>query len=127
MMNRRIAAVLAMAAAFTPAAFAPAAASAQAVLTSPVPTFHLVQLSVSTPEVAADEFMAKTEAIRSCTDAMNLGEELGAEVTRNRNVRASQIPEALSEILETLPAGHASPVFSDNGTVLRVLVLCGRT
>lgn len=108
-------------------ALVPGAVSAQAERSSSVQTFHLMQLSVNAADVPTEDFQTRTEAIRSCGDAMDLGEDLGADMTRNRFVRASQLPDALRTILEELPAGHATPVFSNEGNVLRVLVLCNRT
>ena len=107
-------------------ALAPAAVSAQQERASPVDSFHLVQLSVNASDVAPDEFKAKTESIRSCADARDLRDSLGAEMTRNRFVRATQLPDDLRALVDELPTGHATPVYTYDGAVLRVLVLCNR-
>jgi len=121
MLNRFICSVAVLAAALVPAGL-----SAQAARTSPVPSYHLMQLSVDSTDVTFEEFKAKTEAIRSCGDATKLVESLGTEWKRDRFVRASQLPEDLQAVLEELPTGHATQVFSDDGIVLRVIVLCNR-
>ncbi|WP_298468337.1 hypothetical protein [uncultured Erythrobacter sp.] len=108
------------------AAIAPAALSAQQERTSPVPRYDLMQLSVETAEVLPADFKAKTEALRSCNDAKNLGKALDAKVTRNRFVRASALPDEVQDLLTEIQVGQATPVFSADGTVMRVLVLCSR-
>jgi hypothetical protein len=116
------------AAAMLAAALAPGAALGQTeVRTSPQPNYNLVQLSVNSAEVAPEEFKTRTAAIRSCQEALQLAGDLGAEVTRNPYVRADQLPSELKAILKDLPAGQATPVFSGNGEVLRVLVVCNRS
>lgn len=107
---------------------APLALSAQSdVRTSSVPTYHLVQLSVQSGQVTPEDFKARTEAIQSCEDASEVAQSIGADFVRNRHIRATQMPEDLQDILKDLPAGEATPVFSKDGQVLRVLVLCART
>ena len=90
---------------------------------SPRPNYNLVQLSVKSAEVAPEEFKTRTEAIRSCDQAVKLAAELDAQVTRNAYVRADQMPTELNAILKDLPTGQATPVFTNGGEVLRVLVL----
>jgi hypothetical protein len=109
------------------AATAAAGASAQQERMSPRPNYNLVQLSVKSAEVAPGEFKTRTEAIRSCDQAVKLAGELGAQLTRNAYVRADQMPAELNAILKDLPTGQATPVFTDGGEVLRVLVLCNRS
>ena len=121
-MTRRFLAVSALAA----TVLAPAAVSAQSERSSPVESYHLVQLSVNASEVDPEVFKQRTEAIRSCNDATELGEEIGADMTRNRFVRATQLPDALKVIVEELETGRATPVYSNDGQVLGVLVLCHR-
>lgn len=129
MANTRKIANLLGTAALTAAAVAPAALSAQyapGVRSSSVATYHMMQLSVSTASIGLEEFKAQTETIRSCGDAKRLAEPLGAEIRRDRFVRATQLPDDLQETLADLQTGHASEVFTADGTVMRVLVICGR-
>lgn len=117
----------ATATAMAAAAFVPAALAAQAdVRSSPVPSYHLVQVSVDASAVPAEEFEAQTKAIQSCDDAARLARTLDADFTRNRFIRANQMPQQLQDILADLPTGQSTPVFSADGKQLRVLVLCAR-
>lgn len=111
----------------TAAAIFATAASAQQERMSPRPNYNLVQLTVKSAEVAPGEFKARTAAVRSCDQAVKLAEELGAQVTRNPYVRADQMPSQLNDILKDLPTGHATPVFSNDPGIMRVLVLCNRS
>lgn len=118
------------AAALIAAAVAPAALSAQAgpgVRSTTGVIYHLMQLSVDTSEVELEEFKAQTETIGSCRDARLLAEPLGAEVTRNRHVPEARLPDSLREALSEVETGHASEVFSADGSVMRVIVICGRS
>ena len=117
---------LVVAPALLAAVLAPAAAVAQAERSSPVPSYHLVQLSVHASKVAAPQFQAQTQAIESCGDAIELSRTLGAEMTRNRFIRASQMPTSVRTMVEELESGEATPVYTYDGAVLRVLVLCNR-
>ncbi|GMN02956.1 hypothetical protein [Erythrobacter sp. MTPC3] len=107
-------------------AMASAPISAQNERSSPVPRYHLMQLSVSAASTSPAEFETKTAAVQSCRDAIDLAKSLDADVKRNRFVRASSLPGELQEILADLPTGHATPVFSADGKAMRVLVLCYR-
>lgn len=94
---------------------------------SSVPNYSLVQLSVDPAKVSAEAFKAQVDTIRSCEDAVKVGGALGADITRNAYVRASQLPTDLAAILKKLPSGEPTPLFSGNDGQLRVLVICGRT
>ena len=118
---------LAPAAAMFAATLVPASAVAQEERTSPRPNYNLVQLSVKSTDVEPEEFQTRTQEIRSCNEAVKLAGDLGAEVTRNAYVRADQLPTELNAILRDMPTGQATPVFSNSGEVLRVLVLCNRS
>ena len=85
-----------------------------------------MQLSVKADKVEAERFAAKAGTIRSCDDAKNLGKSLDAKINRNRLVRASALPSDLQSALRELPTGQATQVFSADGQVLRVLVICAR-
>jgi len=85
-----------------------------------------MQLSVDAGTVSLDQFAAKTSAISSCGEAKNLGKSLDAEINRNRQVRASALPADLQDTLKAMTLGQATPVFSADGSVLRVIVLCAR-
>ncbi|MFO6447738.1 hypothetical protein ACLBKU_11385 [Erythrobacter sp. NE805] len=122
-MARMTPALLAAALAIAPAAAQPAAAPSEA----PAPvSYALIQLSLHPGKVATGEFKTRTGAIRSCPEAVKLAGELGAEVVRNARVTPDRLPPRLATLLETLPVGHATPVFSGSGNTLRVLVLCQR-
>lgn len=107
------------------AALAPAHLSAQQSRSSSVPRYRLLQVSVDPATIPAEEFAERTQAIRSCNDGVELAKELDGKVTRNRNVRASALPDELQATLRDLENGRATPVFSADGKVMRVIVLCG--
>jgi hypothetical protein len=120
-MKRALGSVLAAALGLAPAA----AQETPAAEPAPV-SYALIQLSVQPGKVASGEFRKRTEAIRSCPDAVKLAGEIGAEVVRNARVTPDRLPPRLATLLETLPVGHATPVFAGSGNTLRVLVLCQR-
>lgn len=109
------------------AALAPAAAIGQTdVRTSPLPSYNLVQLSVAASAVPIEEFQTRTMEISSCGDAVKLGKAMDAKVERKRFVHASELPPQLRPVLKDLPNGIASPVLSEDGLALHVLVVCSR-
>ena len=114
------------AAAMLAAALAPAAVFAQAEVTSPLPNYNLVQLSVAASAVPIEAFQARTMAISDCGDAVKLGKVLGAKVERKTFVHASELPPQLRPVLKDLPNGMATPVLTEDGKVLHVLVVCSR-
>ncbi|NCP13366.1 MAG: hypothetical protein GW858_04280 [Sphingomonadales bacterium] len=115
------------AAAMLAAALVPAAALGQTdVRISPLPDYNLVQLTVSASAVPADEFQTRTMEITSCKDAVNLGKALGAKINRSNFTKAGQLPPQLRPLLKDLPNGMASPVLSEGGDMLHVLVVCSR-
>ena len=83
-----------------------------------------MQLSVDAQQVAPEEFRAKTEEITSCGDAKDLAATIGADVKRNRFVLSTRLPEELQDALKDLPSGRATQVFNDDGSTMRVIVLC---
>lgn len=89
-------------------------------------TYALLQISLKPGKVASGEFRSRMEAIRSCPQAVKVAAELGADVVRNARVSPEQLPPKLRPVLEDLPVGHATPVFTGSGNTLRVLVLCQR-
>lgn len=90
-------------------------------------TYALLQVSLKPGKVASGEFRSRMEAIRSCPEAVKVAAELGADVVRNARVSPEQLPPKLRPVLENLPVGHATPVFTGSGNTLRVLVLCQRS
>lgn len=119
---RVIAAVLAAA-----LSAAPVAAQETPPAAEPAPvTYALLQLSVVPGKVSTGEFKSRMETIRSCPEAVKVAAEIGARVVRNARVTPDQLPPKLRPVLETLPVGHATPVFAGSGNTLRVLVLCQR-
>jgi hypothetical protein len=113
-------------AAMLAAALVPAGALAQDERTSPLPNYNLVQLSVAASTIPIDEFQTRTMAISSCGEAVKLGKSLGAKVERKSFVHATALPPQLRPVLKELPNGMASPVLSEDGSVLHVLVVCSR-
>ena len=93
---------------------------------SPVPRYDLLQLSVSSETVDAEEFVARTAEIASCTDARELAEAIGGDVKRDRFVRSSAMPQGLQDMLADLPKGKASPVYSGGEGIMHVMVICNR-
>lgn len=114
------------AAAMIAAALAPVAATAQDERASPRPDYNLVQLSVAASVVPIEQFQARTMAITSCGEAVKLGKTLGAKVERKAFVHASELPPKLRPVLKDLPNGMATPVLTEDGKVLHVLVICSR-
>ncbi len=114
------------AAAMVAAALASSAAIAQQESTSPLPNYTLVQLSVAANAVPIEEFQARTMEIGSCAEAVTLGKALDAKVERKHFVHATELPPQLRPVLKDLPNGMASPVLSEDGSTLHVLVVCSR-
>lgn len=114
------------AAALLAAAIVSASAIAQDERASSLPNYNLVQLSVAASAVPADEFQTRTMAITSCGEAVKLGKALGAKVERKTFVHASELPPQLRPVLKNLPNGIASPLLSEDGKMLHVLVVCSR-
>ncbi|RNJ63721.1 MAG: hypothetical protein EDM03_04880 [Porphyrobacter sp. IPPAS B-1204] len=113
-------------AAMLAAAFAPVAALAEQESTSSLPNYNLVQLSVAASAVPIEEFQARTMEINTCGDAVKLGKAMDAKVERKRFVHATELPPQLRPVLKDLPNGMASPVLSEDGATLHVLVVCSR-
>lgn len=113
-------------AAMLAAALAPAAALAEQESTSSLPNYNLVQLSVAASAVPIEEFQARTMEINTCGDAVKLGKVMDAKVERKRFVHATEVPPQLRPVLKDLPNGMASPVLSEDGATLHVLVVCSR-
>ncbi|QZD87443.1 hypothetical protein [Qipengyuania psychrotolerans] len=90
------------------------------------PSYHLKQLSVATAGIPLEEFKTKTEAIRSCLDANKLAKELDADVKTDRFVPSWDLSDDLRDALRDVPTGHATEVFSNDPSVMRVLVICHR-
>ncbi|WP_296722140.1 hypothetical protein [Erythrobacter sp.] len=106
------------------ASIAPAVAIAQPVRQSPLPSYSFVQLSVASAQIAPAEFQSVTAAIRSCNEAKALGEALGAKVTRHKFVHQSELPPQLRPVVEQVQRGRSTPVLSEDGSALHVLVVC---
>ncbi len=121
-MARMIAALVAAALSAAPVAAQETPPAAEA----PPVTYALLQISVIPGKVSTGEFKSRMETIRSCPEAVKVAAEIGAEVVRNARVTPDHLPPKLRPVLETLPVGHATPVFAGSGNTLRVLVLCQR-
>lgn len=93
---------------------------------SPVPHYHLMQLEVDTSRVSADEFAARTTALRDCREAKSLAKQIGAKVKRHRFKRATTLPRSLQAVLNELEVGRSTQPFSNDPSRARVIVLCGR-
>ena len=109
--------------------FVPVTASGQSspeARSSSNPSYHLKQLSVATTEISLEDFKGKTEAIRSCLDANNLAKELDADVKTDRFVPSWDLSDDLRDALRDVPTGHATEVFTNDPSVMRVLVICHR-
>lgn len=108
-------------------ALIPAAALAQEERVSSLPDYNLVQLSVAASAVPIEEFQSRTMAINSCGEAVKLGKALGAKVERKTFVHATELPPQLRPVLKDLPNGMATPVLTEDGKALHVLVVCSRS
>lgn len=89
-------------------------------------SYHLIQLSMKADQIPLEEFRARTEEIKSCRDASDLAKALGAEVRRDRFVPSWDLPAELRKTLADLPTGQATQVFGEDGSVIRVIVICSR-
>ncbi|AOL22873.1 hypothetical protein Ga0102493_111851 [Erythrobacter litoralis] len=121
-MPRRLFPVLAAAT----AAIVPAGASAQQERASTLPSYSLVQLSVLSAQVAPSDFSSTTKTIRSCSEAMKIAKANGWQAERKRFVHPSELPPQLRPIMRDVPNGEATPVLSEDGSALHVLVICSR-
>jgi hypothetical protein len=108
------------------APFALTGLSAQEGRSSGEANYHLKQLTVETSDISLEQFETKTAAIRSCADANELAEELGADLRTDRFVPRWELPESLRRTLKVTPTGRATKVFSDDPDLMRVLVICHR-
>ncbi len=108
-------------------ALIPAAVLAQEERVSSLPDYNLVQLSVAASAVPIEEFQSRTMAINSCGEAVKLGKALGAKVERKTFVHATELPPQLRPVLKDLPNGMATPVLTEDGKALHVLVVCSRS
>ncbi|PZU61132.1 MAG: peptidylprolyl isomerase [Sphingobium sp.] len=94
----------------------------------------LKQLSVAFPKGTtrdqvnsrAAAFAAATKEIKGCGAATTVGQQLGADVVDNDNVRVRDLPPQLQEMLLGLQIGESTPPFGSIDDGVRVLVLCGR-
>ena len=103
---------------------APATVSAQQERSAGIPAYHMLQLEVKASEIDPVAFNAQTREIRDCGDATDVAEAFDAKITRNRYVRATQLPQDVRDVIDATPIGQATPVFSADGETLRVLVVC---
>jgi hypothetical protein len=87
---------------------------------------HLLQLAVPIGEETVGAFTTVTRAIRSCENAREIGRMLSAEIVENRSVPLSILPEPVRVLLRDLPIGQATPVFGNETTTMKVLVICAR-
>ncbi|MEQ8412208.1 MAG: hypothetical protein RIC51_12650 [Erythrobacter sp.] len=104
----------------------PATASAQQERASPLPSYTLVQLSAKASQVAPADFEALSEAITSCSEAVRLANSQGWQAQRKRFVHQSELPPVLRPVVQDVPTGKATPVLSERGEALHVLVVCNR-
>ena len=120
----------------TPFKFA-TAAGVCASLTAAVPAFSqaretnsdrysLMQLSIPATHSEAAAFGQQTAALTNCKQARDLAKKLEADVRRDRYVMAHRLPVSLRDTLADIETGYASEVFTNDGTTLRVLVICNR-
>jgi hypothetical protein len=81
---------------------------------------------VTSAQIAPADFEAQTAAIRSCGEAKALGKTLNARVKLKRFVHETELPPQLRPIVRDLQTGTSTPVLSEDGAVLHVLVVCNR-
>ena len=104
----------------------PASLGAQNARPSGSDAYSLMQISVAAASTDKAAFIAETDAIRSCREGRQLAQRLDADVRRNRFVPEWELTPALKEELDDLPTGHATRVFTNDPSVMRVLVVCNR-
>jgi peptidyl-prolyl cis-trans isomerase SurA len=68
----------------------------------------------------------RTTNMGGCGRADAVGQELGAEVVANDQVRIRDLPAPLQSLMQQLQVGQATPPFGSQREGVRVLVLCGR-
>ncbi|WP_414903200.1 peptidylprolyl isomerase [Sphingomonas flavalba] len=94
----------------------------------------LRQLSITFPagvkqadaDARAAKFIEATRDIKGCGAAGTIGQEIGAEVVDNDQVRVRDLPQPLQEPLLRLSIGEATAPFGSVSDGVRILVLCGR-
>jgi peptidyl-prolyl cis-trans isomerase SurA len=94
----------------------------------------LKQLSIVFPKGTTREqatgrataFANATQKIQGCGAANGVGQQLGADVVDNDNVKIRDLPPQLQDILLRLQVGQATPPFGSVEDGVRVLVVCGR-
>ncbi|MEM1381959.1 MAG: hypothetical protein AAGH41_15195 [Pseudomonadota bacterium] len=106
-------------------ALSPAALSAQQ--SSPVRSYHLMQLTVKSSTVSLADFEEKTQAVRSCGDVKDLIKPLDAQWSRDRFVRDTELPNDIRDMLKDQPTGQSSPILTVNGSYMTIFVICNRT
>lgn len=67
-----------------------------------------------------------TRNMGGCGKAEEVARSIGAEIVSNDQLRMSDLPPQLQQILGQMPIGAATPPFGSAQDGLRVLVLCGR-
>jgi len=84
----------------------------------------------NTTQAEADEkikaFNTYITGLRGCADADNARAAIGANVVSNDQIKASQLPEALQNLILQLQIGQTTPAFGSAQEGVRVLMLCGR-
>lgn len=77
-------------------------------------------------EAKVNEFTNFVNNLRSCADAENARDVLGATVVSNNQIRAGNLPEQLRAIILNMQIGQTTPPFGSPQEGVRVLMLCGR-
>ncbi|MEE4205833.1 MAG: peptidylprolyl isomerase [Erythrobacter sp.] len=77
-------------------------------------------------EAKVNQFAEFVSDLRSCADAENARDVLGATVVSNDQIRAANLPEQLRAIILNMQIGQTTPPFGSPQEGVRVLMLCGR-
>lgn len=89
-----------------------------------------VPLKANTPRQEAErmvkELQSRTQNMGGCGRAEAVGQEIGAEVVSNDQVRIRDLPTPLQAMMRDMQVGQATPPFGSPQEGVRVLVLCGR-
>lgn len=90
------------------------------------PEYHMIQLTIEYDERLFEEFVAQTQALRSCDDARRLSRTFPTRLGENKGIKFNQLPKPLRDRIKDTPTGRATAPFGREGQGLRVLVVCER-
>lgn len=86
----------------------------------------LTKPAAGAPDARTAAFAEAIKGIRRCRDGRRVANAIGAATTFNEQLRSSDLPPAVREMIAGLKVGNASPLFGEKHKSISSLVLCGR-